>query len=418
MRKLTRRSLFGLGLPLYLSGPACGDDEDPSRSGDAPADEDVEIFSWWIAPGEADAFDALVALHRKSHPEQRVYNAAIESGERARDVLAARLEAGEPPDIFQENVYNLEALMARNPDSLTTLDDLFEELGLFDAVVPEVLEDVTIDGKIYAMPVNIHRENAVHYNKQIFDELGLDIPTTLEELLATCEKLVEAGITPLATSHEGWVQRVLFQSLHAATVGAQPFADYLNGKAAVDEAAMARAIDHLDEVLGKYVNESAGDEGFGWAAAAQLVLDGKAAMFIHGDWAKGYLAELGWKPGEGFGIFAMPGATDLFFYGVDVFALVKGARHEAAARDFMRTVASEQGQLAFNGVKGSSPIRLDVDERELDSVARATLADLRSAKVRLLVRRRPEWDSALATFALYRDKDALLKAFLEFPPLA
>jgi glucose/mannose transport system substrate-binding protein len=416
MRKLTRRSLFGLGLPLPLFLSGCSDDDNASPGEEQKADANVEIFSWWIAPGEADAFDALVSLHKKSFPNQRVYNAAIESGERAREVLAERIEAGTPPDIYQENVYNLPTVLARSPDSLTALDDLFEEHGLFDVIVPEVLEDVTIDGKIYSMPVNIHRENAVHYNKQIFDDLGLELPKTLEEFLAVCEALLDAGITPLATSHEGWVQRILFQALHAATIGAQPFANYLDGVTPTEEAGLDRAIDLLDEVLGKYVNESAGDEGFGWANAAQLLLDGKAAMFIHGDWAKGYLTQLGWKPGEGFGVFGMPGASDLFFYGVDVLALVQGSPHEVAARDFLGTVASKKGQLAFNAIKGSSPIRLDVDESQLDEVAQGTLADLRSAKVRLLVRRRVEWDPALATFAKERDKDALLQVFVDFPP--
>ncbi|RYZ04904.1 MAG: carbohydrate ABC transporter substrate-binding protein [Myxococcales bacterium] len=417
MRKLTRRSLFGLGvpLPLYLCG--CSDDEKAPSTADPTADEDIEIFSWWIAPGEADAFDALVSLHESSHPHQRPYNAAIESGERAREVLAERLQAGEPPDIYQENVYNLGTVMAQNPNSLIPLDDLFEELGLSSVVVPEVLADVTFDGKIYSMPVNIHRENAVHYNKKIFEDLGLAIPTTLEELLAACETLKAAGITPLATSHEGWVQRILFQALHAAIIGAQPFADYLTASSPTEDARLEDAIDLLDEVLGKYVNESAGDEGFGWADAAQLVLDGKAAMFIHGDWAKGYLVQLGWKPGEGFGVFAMPGATDLFFYGVDVFALVKGSQHATAARDFLRTVASKAGQLAFNEIKGSSPVRLDVDESKLDIVAQGTLRDLRDAKVRLLVRRREEWDLALGAFALDRDKDALRQVLVDFPPL-
>ncbi len=417
MRKLTRRGVLGIGLPLYLSACSDGDGDDRAPSLTEKDEQTVEIFSWWIAPGEADAFDALVALHKEAYPDQRVYNAAIVSGEEARSVLAARLEAGQPPEIYQENAYNLAAVMARNPGSLTPLDDLFEELGLLDAIVPEVLSDVTIDGKIYSMPVNIHRENTVHYNMQVFADLELELPTTLEELLAACEKLSAAGITPLATAHEGWVQRILFQSLLAATLGARAFSDYFNGDAALDEAGMGRAIDLLDEVLTKYVNASAGDENFGWTDAAQLLLDGKAAMFIHGDWAKGYLAQLGWKPGEGFGVFAMPGATELFLYGVDVFALVKGSKQEAAARDFLRTVASKPAQVAFNALKGSSPIRLDVDEKQLDPVAQSTLKDLRSAAVRQLTRRRAEWDDALEAFVVDRDKAALVQAYVDFPPL-
>jgi glucose/mannose transport system substrate-binding protein len=415
MRKLTRRSVFGLGLPLWLGG--CGSDDKAPADGDGPQTA-VELFSWWIAPGEADALDALFKLYTTTYPGEEIFNAAIESGPRAREILAARLEAGTPPDLYQENAYNLAAVMAKNPGSVTPLTELFEELGLMEAVVPEVIENVTIDGEIYSMPVNIHRENAVHYNKKVFEDLGLEIPKTLEELLATCETIKAAGIVPLATCFEGWVQRILFQALMSAKLGADAYRDYLLAKTKPADVDLAPTITLLDEILTSYVNESAGDAEFGWTDAADLVLEGKAAMFIHGDWAKGYYTQLGWEPGEGFGVFGMPGATELFQYGVDILALVKGSPHEADAMDFLRTVASEAGQIAFNAIKGSSPIRLDTDETKLDPVAKATLQDLRNAEIRMMSRTREEWDAALGEFATDRDHDKLLQVFAEFPPLA
>jgi glucose/mannose transport system substrate-binding protein len=415
MRKLTRRTVFGLGLPLYLAG--CGKDDDalPPRA-DENTERTVELFSWWIAPSEADALEALIALHRRKYPNEKVFNAAIASGAEARTVLAQRLEANQPPDLYQENAYNMALVLGHNPGSLVPLSGLFEELGLLDAVVPEVIDDVTIDGEIYSMPVNIHRENAVHYNKQIFEDLELEIPTTLEELLIVCESLAAAGITPIATSHTGWIQRILFNSLASASMGAKAYRDYFLGKSQVDEQAMRGAIELLDKVLSNYVNESARDPEMGWTDAADLVLEGKAAMFIHGDWAKGYLTQVGWEPGVGFGVFGMPGASELFLYGVDVFALVVDGPDTEAAKHFLRTVASKEGQSAFNKLKGSSPVRLDADVDDLDVVGQATLADLKNAELRMLVRSRAEWDVAHEHFAAKGDKEALLQAYIDFPP--
>lgn len=413
--------MFHLGLPLYLAGCAAEDAEPGSEPDDAEPDPSTEetpitLFSWWVAPGEADALDALVAVHHLEYPLEKVSNAAIASGEQARDVLDAQLKAGKPPDLFQENAYDMAAFLRDTPGGLTPLTDLFEELGLFEVVVPEVIADITLEGEVYSMPVNIHRENALHYNKRIFEEQGLEPPTTLEELLAACEALKAAGITPLAMANRGWILRILFNSLAAASMGAGAFRDYFTGESELDEPAMRAAIELLSKVLDDYVNVSATEAEFDWTDAADLVLSGEAAMFIHGDWAKGYFAQQGWEPGERFGVVGMPGAAELFLYGVDVFGLPTDAPHPEAARHFLRTVASKAGQVAFNKVKGSSPIRLDTKVDDLDPVGQATLDDLRNADVRMLTRSKDAWDAALAEYAVSRDADALLAAYADNPP--
>ncbi|HEY6079811.1 MAG TPA: ABC transporter substrate-binding protein [Polyangiaceae bacterium] len=411
-----------MGLPLfYLAGCA----EESAEPGAKPDDSDpdpetvetpITLFSWWVAPGEADALDALIAVHNLEYPLEKVSNAAIASGDQARDVLEAQLKGGEPPDLFQENAYDMASFLRDNPGGLTPLTDLFEELGLFDVVVREVIADITLEGEIYSMPVNIHRENALHYSMRIFEEQGLEPPTTLEEFLEVCEALKAAGITPLASANRGWILRILFNALSAASMGVDAFRDYYSGASELDEPAMRAAIELLGKVLDEYVNASAAELEFDWTDAADLVLNGEAAMFIHGDWAKGYFTQQGWKPGEGFGVIAMPGTTGLFLYGVDAFALPTGSPHPEAALHFLRTVASKAGQLAFNELKGSSPIRLDTMVDDLDPAGRATLDDLRSAEVRLLTRSNDAWDAALAEYAISRDADALLAAYVDSPP--
>ena len=377
----------------------------------------VELFSWWTAPGEAEALEALVVTHARIHPEARIFNAAAASGTMARERLNERLERGEPPDLFQEYVHDLRAELNPAAGKRAYLDDMFDELGLRAALFPEVLREVTSGDHIVAMPVNLHRENTLIYNRRIFAAHHLAPPQTLDELLADCRTLRKAGVVPIATAAQGWILRIMFNALAAAKMGSAAYRDYFSGESgAAGLPALRDAVGVFADVFESYTNPDATEEGFNWTSAAQAVYNGDAARFLHGDWVKGYLVQLGWQPDVDFGVVGAPGASDLFLYGIDVFALPVGATNQRGARDFLATVASTVGQAAFNRVKGSSPIRRDVPLDELDSVGRATLHDLERARIRMLVRSRPVWEDALAEFARDHNRDKLLQVFIDAPP--
>jgi glucose/mannose transport system substrate-binding protein len=407
----------GIAVVLALCVGACGSGDDTSNGpvNQTPEEVQVELFSWWTAPGEAEALDALVELNRERFPHERIYNRAADSGANAKQELTDRLAADDPPDLFQLNVHDMRQFLADNPGKIQPLDALFAEEKLEGALVEEVLENVTVEGNVYSMPVNMHRENALFYNKQIFADHDIDPPTTLAEFFTVCETLKDAGITPVATSYQGWIQRIMFNSLAMGLMGAEEFGDQWNARKPLDEAMLGEAIDNLDRVLSEYANEPA-DLDFGWTQAADMVHQGEAAMFFHGDWAKGYFVQLGWTPNTDFGVVGAPGASGMFWYGVDVFALPAGAPHPNEALDFLSTVASLDGQVRFNRIKGSSPMRLDVPSSRLDAMGQDVLVDLQSATVRSVVRNKDAWDTGLSAYAMDRDKDALLAAYLDNPP--
>jgi glucose/mannose transport system substrate-binding protein len=375
----------------------------------------VEVFSWWYAPGEAEAVEALTAVHHARHPTARVFNTAF-SGDGARKLLDQRLRERDPPDLFLEYMHDARVAPTSAAGRLEPLDGLFDRLGLRRAVFPEILRGVSENGHIYAMPVNVHRENSLFYNRKIFADHHLQPPTTVRELLSVCRTLKAAGVTPLATVYQGWVLRILFNALAAGQMGSEAFRDYFSGQRPADEAQLRAAVDLFADVVEGYTNNRAGTEGLAWTDAAQGLFNGDAAMFVHGDWVKGYLAQLGWSSDGDFGVVGSPGAADLFLYGIDALALPVGARNEPGALDFLETVASPDGQAAFNRIKGSSPIRGDVPRDRLDAMGRATLDDLEKAHVRLLVHARPQWEDAMEAFSKSHDRAALLKTFLDNPP--
>ena len=61
---------------------------------------------------------------------------------------------------------------------------------------PSVLDAQAFKGKQYMVPTGLSYSTGVYYNKKIFSDNGIDVPTTWSELVAACDKLKAAGITP------------------------------------------------------------------------------------------------------------------------------------------------------------------------------------------------------------------------------
>src|SRR4051812_34328571 len=107
-------SVLGAGGLLLLGISGCGSDpahmSGTGGAGGMVADKTVEIFSWWIAPGEAEALQALVDVNKIKYPHDHILNQAAVSGATARADLATRLAPTStvaPPDLFQQNAADL-----------------------------------------------------------------------------------------------------------------------------------------------------------------------------------------------------------------------------------------------------------------------------------------------------------------------
>jgi glucose/mannose transport system substrate-binding protein len=425
MKVLVRTAACALALGIT----GCGSEGSDKTDGDNPdevGEVTIELFSWWTQPGEAEALEALIELHHDNYSNETILNAAVEAsrgGVDAKVVLADRLKAGDPPDVFQQNAFEVLGALADGTGKFEQLDDFFKEQGLDKAVVPEILANVTHEGHMYSLPVNIHRENSLFYNVHLFKEHDITPPKTTEELLAACEKLKAAGVTPFAVSPQSWILGKMFEGVAEGAMGPAAFVDYYT-KGTIDEAKLKVAVDAYAKMVMEYSNIGEIDEDFGWTQASEALRNGDAAMFMHGDWVKGYLVQLGATPNVDFGVVGAPGAQDLFVYGVDVFVIPQGAKNREAALDFLTTVGSPAGQAAFNTIKGSTPMRLDVPVSKLDVVAQEVLADFSNAKMRVALHGSPALSDAVGWFTwmtaehtdYYGDTNMLLRAAMENPP--
>src|SRR5262249_33086669 len=196
------------------------------------------------------------------------------------------------------------------------------------------------------------------YNKKIFADNNIQLPTTLPQLFAICDTLKAKGITPIALgSKESWaVGEIMWHGLFIADSNPQYYMDFFHGLKSPSDPQVKQAFPALSHLL-DYTNADA--PTLAWDEAANLVFEGKAAMTFMGDWTRGFFTDKGWATDNQFGAFPTPGTTEVVVYDADAFGLPKGAPNREAAIELLKTFGSVDGQNAVNLPKGTVPARID-----------------------------------------------------------
>jgi glucose/mannose transport system substrate-binding protein len=218
---------------------------------------------------------------------------------------------------------------------------------------------ITVDGKIYSVPVNIHRANVMWANPTVLADNNIDMPTTWDEFFVAADTLEAAGIIPLALG-EQWTQLHLFETVLLGELGTDAYNGLWDGSTDWAGADVTAALDTFARVL-EYTNSDAAS--LAWQDATQLVIDGDAAFNIMGDWAEGFLrVDNALVEQEGYTWAASPGTEGTFQFLSDSFTLPVGAANRDAAISWLTVAGSAAGQDAFNVKKGSIPARNDADK--------------------------------------------------------
>jgi glucose/mannose transport system substrate-binding protein len=356
-------------------------EEVAESSAEGEAANQLEIFSWWTAGGEADGLNAMYQVFAEQYPNIEVVNATVAggAGSNAKAVLATRMQANDPPDSFQVHAGHELIDTWVTADKMEPVTFLFEENGWMDSYPPGVIDVLSYNGDIWSVPVNIHRSNVLWYNMSIFEEQGLEPPTTFDEFFTVADALQEAGITPLALGDNGiWASTHLFENVLLGTLGADGYRGLWTGETDWNGAEVKSALETFARML-DYVNED--HAALTWDQAAQLVADGDAAMTIMGDWVNGYFTSIDLKPNEGYGWVPAPGTQGIFMMLSDSFGLPKGAPDRENAVAWLTLAGSKEGQDAFNPLKGSIPARTDGDRALYDEYLQSAMDDFASSEI-------------------------------------
>ncbi len=361
-----RSLLAGVAALMLLA--ACGSPEAPPTS----TGTQVEVLTWWASGPEKLAMDTLVQRFRADHPDITFVDAAVAggAGSLAKDVLASRLADGDPPDAFQvHGGAELAAHVAAG--DLAPLTDLADDLRLPDGLDPDVLSMVSVDGEVWAVPVDLHRANLLWANTEVLAEAGLD-PTAqyadLDAWFETLETVRATGRTPLALGST-WTQVHLLEVVLLARLGPEAYAGLWDGTTDATSPAVATAVGDFARLLG-FTN--ADRNALDWEDTVGQVADGEAAYVVMGDWAAQLLTDPVVRT-------TFPGTEGVYDVVLDAFAQPALAPRPQGAAAWLSSVADPRTQTAFANAKGAMPARSDVVTSELAAYPRAATEAFRSA---------------------------------------
>lgn len=344
------------------------DSADSAGSEDTSADEDVTIRWMQFQVEYTNQVKQMAKAYQEEHPNVTIEVEVI--GDDYYDVLKTKASSGDMPDVFMTAGYNE---IVTYKDYVTDLSDQPFVANIADGAT----ECVSLDGTVVGLPVQMSG-NGIVYNKKIFAENNLEIPTTISELEQVCETLQANGITPFANQFkDDWLLGQFINYGFAGGDGAVGFIDGLNGgnTKIADTQKMKDIMNVLDLML-KYGQDKPLDAG--WNEAAATFALGEQAMIFEGIWAYDTIAEI--APDMEVGLFALPTTdnaadTKLAADVNGVWHVSNTSAHPEIAKDILNwMVSSEAGQdfllnqcqviPAMKGMdfQGSNPLSKDVSK--------------------------------------------------------
>ncbi|MDO5726632.1 MAG: extracellular solute-binding protein [Bowdeniella nasicola] len=361
-------SAAALSLLLAACGGGDGDKGSAGSSGGGDGDKsgggEVAVVTWWEAGSEKKGLEELETIFADQHSNFTFKNAAIAGGggSQAKQKLSADLAASNPPDTFQAHA-GAELSDYIDAMQIEDVSDLYDEFELRDAFPDTLIDRLTVDGKIYSVPSNVHRANVVWANPAVLEEAGIDPeaqPADIDAWIADMEKVKEAGKTPI-TIGMAWTQLQLLETVLMADLGADAYNGLFDGSTDWAGPEVTKALEHY-EAIKELADTSSLTED--WEPAISPVIEGNAAYNVMGDWAVAAFDSAGKTYGEDYIAFPVPGTDGMFDFLADSFTLPVGAKNAEGAKAWLDTISSKEGQIAFNKVKGSIPARSDLTDEE------------------------------------------------------
>jgi raffinose/stachyose/melibiose transport system substrate-binding protein len=220
---------------------------------------------------------AVVTAFEKENPDITVKLDGRPAGTEGDNLVKTRLQTGSMPDVFDYNSGSLFQQIAPEKN-LAKLTGDASVAKVDEAFTPQV----SVGNDVYGVPYGTAFGGGVMYNKKVFEQLGLSVPTTWAEFLSVSDKIKAAGITPVVQTYgETWTAQLFVLGDFHNVAAAKPnwAADYTANKAkyATDPVAEA-GFQHLQEVYEK------GYENPDYASAKvpdgmRMLADGTGAMY-------------------------------------------------------------------------------------------------------------------------------------------
>lgn len=355
-----------LAIGMVLAG--CSDD------GGSPDDAGPVQLTFWHGYTEADGdvLEQIVEDFNASQDDVQI-STQINPWDVIDDTLLPAMSAGNGPEIVAMPAERLPVYADRG--AFVELDGFYED----DAATPDLnqgaLDMVTVEGVRYGVPTGFV-PLAMFYNTKLFDEAGVEVPTTWDEWVAAAQELTvdeDGDGTPeqygIALPDHATVANGVWPTLFYGNGG-----DIVrDGQAVIDSPENKETLEFWRSAVTEHQISPTGLDGI---AGDGLFSSGRVGMYIGGPWMASICEENSLE----CGIAPVPaGPADQAASAIGVaMALTEqadAAQQEAAQAFFSYFLAHEQA-VTWSLGSGWPPLRTDVTEAEVaDNAVVAALTE-------------------------------------------
>ncbi|MFA9518586.1 ABC transporter substrate-binding protein [Halopenitus sp. H-Gu1] len=340
------------------------------------SDNEMEALHGWSGGDGAAAVNHLVEMFEERHPdiEHDIKPIGGDANENLNATIARRLANRNPPDAFASWPGKT---MEQYGGRLMNITDVWEENDYTETMHPKSLEENRLNDEFRAIPLGSHRLNNLFYNVEVLEEAGVD-PESLTSYDAYIDALEAVqnntdAIPMTMTTRGSWANLQYFVEFLLGTEGQDAYESWLDGDG--DKDALVRALDKTKNVIENYTNNDKSSISF--PEANDKLINGNAAFFTMGNWAYGmYRNTDNFEYEEDWGWVPFPGTDDMYVWHLDSFLFPRDGNAPQKAKIFAEFLGTKDVQVEFNNLKGSIPLRTDVDGSRLTDFLNLNVEDL------------------------------------------
>ncbi len=249
-------------------------------------DEEITLRFWDIWPeGQpmAPIVQDFIAMYEEAHPNIHIEETPTQEVDYQTTKLRVAAADSSQGDVFfcWGGGY---AQTYVDAGAVLPLGEYYEKYGIEDQVLQGATTYCTYRDEVYGLPLK-QWAGVLYCNKDIFDEYGLEIPATFDELMECVKVFRENDVTPMVLgAKDGWHIGMIQNLLAVRTAGADYVNEALLGNATLDTPEIVRSAELLVEM-----NEAGafpeGTLGIASDEAEELFYSGMVPMFFGGSWA-------------------------------------------------------------------------------------------------------------------------------------
>ncbi|GIM93728.1 extracellular solute-binding protein [Paractinoplanes toevensis] len=289
---ISRRNFMGLtaGAAGAAALAACGS-SGPSDKGSSSGGSGSGSASYWSLSGEPGEPIRQAAIDRfnKANPDTKITPTFFQNDAYKQKIKTA-IGAGQAPTlIWGWGGGGLKSYVDAN-QVVDLTDWLGQNAAVKDKILPSSFGAGTVNGKVYALPVETVQPIVLYYNKKAFAKIGANPPQSYGDILDLIPKFNAKGIAPFSLAGQSrWTNMMWLEFMLDRQAGSEVFDNVFAGKAG--SWSDPQVLEMLTKVQ-DLVKQKAFINGFSSITADSnadqaLLYTGKAAMMVHGSWSYG-----------------------------------------------------------------------------------------------------------------------------------